>query len=183
MEPTVLCGRVGEILLAQSDTSELQCGLSGSSKRERLKITSSSVSSDKRSFSFLLMFLFLLHQISVLCFPRSLVLLFSVSADLCSCYMSLIDLTQLQSSTEVLLRNAKTTVTHRSRKHFYTGFWIYFGTAVCVMPRGFELHVAGSRRQKIPTAVIVYQSSDSAWEAFIAFCMCVQSTNVDGVTV
>lgn len=39
MELTVLCGRVGEILLAQSDTSELQCGLTGSSKGERRKIT------------------------------------------------------------------------------------------------------------------------------------------------
>lgn len=184
MELTVLCGRVGEILLAQSDTSELQCGLTGSSKGERRKITPSSVSSDKRrGLSFLLMFLFLLHQISVLCFPRSVVLLFSVSADLCSCYMLLIDLTQPQSSTEALPRNAKTTVIHRSRKHFYIGFWIYFGTAVCVMPRGFELHVAGSRRRKIPTAVIVYQSSDSVWKAFIAFCMCVQSTNVERVTV
>lgn len=35
MELTVLCGRVSEVLLAQSDTSELQCGLSGSSKGER----------------------------------------------------------------------------------------------------------------------------------------------------
>lgn len=74
-----MCEGFSETLLAQSDTSELFCGLSGNSRGERLKITSAFVSSDERFclVSLLFGFLFAFSHICLFVFCFNSVFVFA----------------------------------------------------------------------------------------------------------